>query len=60
MPNFAVIKDNLVVNTIVAENLAIAEICNPDSICVEFTDNAAIGWLWDGTTFTAPAVPEEK
>lgn len=58
MKKFAVINDNLVINTIIADSKEIAEQCNPGLICVEYTDEnpAGIGWLYDGTTLTAPVI----
>lgn len=53
MKSFAVIKDNVVTNIIVAETL---EDTKPIGFCVEYTaDNpAAIGWSFDGTSFHIP------
>jgi hypothetical protein len=55
MANFAVIKDNLVINIIVAERLEDAEQAT-GLVCVEYTEEApaAIGWVYDGVTFNKP------
>lgn len=55
MSNFAVIENELVINTIVAESLNDAQEVTGKT-CVEYAEEnpAAIGWTYDGTTFTAP------
>ena len=55
MATFAVIENNIVTNTILAETLADAEL-GSGKTCVEYTElnPASIGWTYDGTTFTAP------
>ena len=57
--NFAVLSNNTVTNIIIADTKEIAEQAT-NSICVEYTEEnpASIGWIYDGTTFTAPIVPE--
>lgn len=50
MPTFAVIKDGIVVNTILADTVEIAEMVTGTE-CV-LSETAAIGDLWDGTQFT--------
>ena len=57
MANFAEIKDNVVTNVIVADTKEIAELVT-GSTCVEYTDAnpAGIGWTYDGSVFTPPAV----
>ena len=60
MANYAVVNNQLVVNTILADSQEIAEQCNPGFICVEYTAEspAGIGWTYDGTNFIAPVVEE--
>jgi hypothetical protein len=55
MANFAVIKDNVVTNVIVAENCEDAEQAT-GLTCIEYTDEspAAIGWTFNGDTFDRP------
>jgi hypothetical protein len=57
MATFAVIENNIVTNTILAETLADAKL-GSGKTCVEYTELnlASIGWTYDGTTntFTAP------
>ena len=59
MATYAVISGDTVTNVIVADTQADAELVT-GATCVEYTDSnpAGIGWTWDGTTFTAPVVPE--
>ena len=59
MATYAVILDNTVTNVIVADTQADAELAT-GATCVEYTDSnpAGIGWTWDGTTFTAPVIPQ--
>ena len=59
MANYAVIKDGLVTNVIVAESKEIAESVS-GATCVEYTEEnpAGIGWSYDGTSFAAPVVEE--
>jgi hypothetical protein len=59
MKNFAVIKNVVVDNVIVAETKEIAELVT-GLTCVEYTEEnpAGIGWTYDGTSFTPPAVQE--
>jgi len=56
MANFAVIKDDLVTNIIVADTKEIAELVT-GLTCVEYTENnpAGIGYAYNGETFTAPS-----
>jgi hypothetical protein len=56
MANFAVIKNKIVINTIVANSKAIAEEVTGNT-CIEYTnDNSpCIGLGYDGTTFERPA-----
>lgn len=58
MANFAVIKDGLVNNVVVADTKEIAEQVT-ELVCVEipFEPGApGIGWSYDGSVFTAPVV----
>lgn len=59
MANFAVIENDIVTNTIVAESKAIAEEVTGKT-CVEYTSsNAAhIGLGYNGTTFEQPVYEE--
>jgi hypothetical protein len=59
MPNFAVIENRIVLNTILADSKAIAEEVIGKT-CVEYTDSnpAHIGLGYDGTTFEQPAPVE--
>jgi hypothetical protein len=55
MANYAVIKDGIVNNIIVADTKEIAETVT-GLTCIEYTDEnpAGIGWSYDGSVFTAP------
>jgi hypothetical protein len=56
MANYAVIKDGIVTNVIVAESKEIAESVT-GLTCVEIQQepgSPGIGWSYDGTDFTAP------
>ena len=57
MANYAVIKDGIVDNVIVADTKEIAEIVT-GLTCIEYTEEnpAGIGWSYDGAEFTAPVV----
>jgi flavin reductase (DIM6/NTAB) family NADH-FMN oxidoreductase RutF len=57
MSNYALIKDGVVVNVIVADD---QETANLFGTAVEYTDSkpAGIGWTYDGTSFKAPVVQE--
>lgn len=59
MPNFAVIENGIVLNTILADSKATAEEVTGKT-CVEYTDSnpAYIGLGYDGTTFEQPAPVE--
>lgn len=61
MPNFAVIENGTVINTILAESKAIAEEVTGKT-CVEYTDAnpACIGLGYNGTTFEQPAPEVEE
>jgi hypothetical protein len=56
MANFAVIKDNLVTNIIVAETKEIAELVT-GLTCIEYTQEnpAGPGWSYNGNSFAPPA-----
>jgi hypothetical protein len=63
MKHYAVIKDGVVVNIIVADTLEIAESVS-ESLCVEIpntSDAPRISWAYDGVNFTGtidePDVP---
>jgi hypothetical protein len=56
MANYAVIKDGIVSNVIIAESQEIAESVT-GLTCIEFQQEPGapgIGWTYDGTVFTAP------
>ena len=55
MANFAVIENGIVTNIIVADSLAVAQEVT-GATCVEETESnqAVIGWTYDGKKFTAP------
>lgn len=55
MPNYAVIKDNYVVNVIVADSKEDAELLSR-GICIEYNSEnpAGIGLFWDGNKFINP------
>jgi len=58
MANFAVVRDNIVVNVIVADTLEDANQAT-GLTCVEYTDEfpAGIGWIFDGEVFNpAPVI----
>jgi hypothetical protein len=57
MANYAVIKDGIVNNIIVADTKEIAETVT-GLTCIEYTDEnpAGIGWTYDGAEFTAPVI----
>ena len=57
MANYAVIKDGIVNNVIVADTKEIAETVT-GLTCIEYTDEnrAGIGWTYTGAEFTAPVV----
>lgn len=60
MANYAVIKNGLVNNVIVADTKEIAETVT-GLICIEIEDkpgSPGIGWNYDGITFIAPVVEQ--
>jgi hypothetical protein len=59
MANYAVIKDGIVNNIIVADTKEIAETVT-GLTCIEYTDEnfLGIGWSYDGAEFTAPVVED--
>jgi hypothetical protein len=60
MATFAVIENDIVVNLIVADTLAIAEEVT-DCKCVEYEgiNTFQVGWGYDGKKFTEPVPVEE-
>ena len=60
MANYAVIKDGVVNNVIVADTQEIAEAVT-GLTCVEVSNEPGapgIGWTYDGAEFTAPVVED--
>jgi len=60
MTNYAVIKDDVVNNVIVADTKEIAESIT-GLTCIEITPEPGapgIGWAYDGVTFTAPIIQQ--
>ena len=59
MANYAVIKDGIVNNVIVADTKEIAETVT-GLTCIKYTDEnpAGIGWTYDGAEFIAPVTEE--
>jgi hypothetical protein len=57
MTNFALIKNGIIENTIVADIDFINSLPNPNDY-VEFT-NAGIGWSYDGANFIPPKCHDE-
>lgn len=60
MANYAVIKDGIVTNVIVAESQEIAESVT-GLTCIEYQlepGAPGIGWSYNGTDFTAPVIEE--
>lgn len=58
MANYAVIKNGIVSNIIVADSKEIAELVT-GLLCIEYEDTPSqpgIGWSYDGSVFTAPVV----
>jgi hypothetical protein len=55
MANFAVIENNIVINTIIADSKELAEELT-QKLCVEYFDEnpASIGYGWDGSQFETP------
>lgn len=55
MFTFAVIENNIVTNTIVADTLEIAQEVTGKT-CIEYNEDnlAGIGWTYDGEKFVAP------
>jgi hypothetical protein len=60
MANYAVIKDGVVNNVIVADTQAIAqEVTGLTCVEIEHVPGApGIGWTYDGTNFSAPVIEE--
>jgi hypothetical protein len=61
MSNFAIIKDTIVINTIVAESKEVAESVTGLQ-CVEYGENdvVVINGTYDGTSFHSPVVEESE
>ena len=62
MANYAVIKDGIINNVIVADTQEIAETVT-GLTCVEVSNepgSPGIGWSYDGAEFTAPVVEESN
>jgi hypothetical protein len=60
MANYAIIKDGIVNNVIVADTKEIAETVT-GLTCVEVSNEPGapgIGWTYDGAEFTAPVVED--
>lgn len=60
MADYAVIKDNVVNNVIVADSKEIAEMVT-SLTCIEIPSEPGapgIGWAYDGVTFTAPVIEQ--
>jgi hypothetical protein len=59
MPNFAIIENGIVTNTILAESKVVAEEVTGKT-CVEYTEvnPACIGLGYDGTTFEQHSITE--
>ena len=67
MANYAVIKDGIVINTIIADTQEIAEQVSINiyltNLCVEIEHvpgAPGIGWTYNGAEFTAPVVEETE
>lgn len=67
MANYAVIKNGVVINTIIADTQEIAEKVSMDiystDLCIEIEHvpgAPGIGWTYDGAEFTAPVVEESN
>lgn len=56
MPNFALIKDGIVQNIIVADQSFIDSHCSGYDSCVEYEEGTYVGagFTWDGESFIAP------
>lgn len=50
MKNFAVVENGIVTNVVVAESPLLSN-------WIEVSDGAQIGWIWDGSKFSPPAIP---
>lgn len=55
MPSYAVLSNDVVINTMIADSKELAESLTGGT-CVEFTvkDTVQVGFVYDGTTFKAP------
>lgn len=52
-----IISNNVVVNTIVIEDITTAQHLYPECICIEAT-SGGVGWIWDGITLTEPPITQ--
>ena len=60
MSIFAVIRNGVVINTILAESKSVAEEVT-NQLCIEIEQvptGPGIGWTYNGTSFTAPVIEE--
>lgn len=58
--NYALIKGNTVINTVICESDTAAAGLFPDYIVVNICDGmAGVGWSYDGKNFTPPPEPEK-
>lgn len=57
MATFAVLKDNKVINVIIADTKEIAEQVT-NKTCIEYTEEnpAGIDWTYNGSEFIAPVI----
>ena len=53
-----IIENGIVINTILA-TADEAKLVYPHAVIVDAAKGGAIGWTWDGSTFTAPPAPPE-
>lgn len=61
MANFAVIKNGIIENVIVADSKEIAQEANNGLECIDITENTncpGIAWSYNGSTFIPPVVEE--
>ena len=56
MANYAIVMNDQVINTILADSEDAAQSCYPYAIIVEYTSEnpAGIGWTYDGSVLSAP------
>ena len=62
MPNFALIKDGVVRNIIVASQQFVDDYCQVFDSCIAYEDGTYVGpgFYYDGEVFTAPEPEEEE